>query len=504
MAWPDTYWPTFEDGLAHRWQSHKGDRSNKCASDIDCLSPLEKYDMAFNNWRPSKSFFAYKAYDPDECGWTNRPIRKHWDDELYQQRGPAAAENPGNEICHNGVDDSRNGMIDDCTKNGCEFTRGGQPMLARWFGLCHQWVPASILHPEPSHTVTIKTSDGISVPFQPSDVKGLSLTLVYNSIFFSTRCDLEDSEIPRDRFGRIDNQVCRNTNAGAFYVILTNLLGREGRPFAMDRTWDAPVWNQPVVGYEVSDETPFSKAADACKWLGGCSGRGYNWNSKAVSWVAMNLRVDWVAESYPSRFPRLSQVDQFISNSNYRILIELDGKGNVIGGEWKFGEPDHPDFLFLPFEIESLVEKDFEENVDAATIQRLITKSTKPSDNFMTADEVSSDEARLFMATSNSVLGGSGIFDTKFSVAVDAFVVSRVSVQVEVEECQESQLEFTLTIAHGLFSFEKRVIVTNCQPVSVSTHAFSNMRGNGDWRLTLKDASSMVKLVKYSVSVSEK
>src|SRR5687768_3346300 len=37
--WAETYWPTYEDGTNHRWQGEKE------------LSPLEKYDVAFNNWK---------------------------------------------------------------------------------------------------------------------------------------------------------------------------------------------------------------------------------------------------------------------------------------------------------------------------------------------------------------------------------------------------------------------------------------------------------------------
>ena len=43
MPWPDTYWPTYEDSVNARWQGS------------DVPSPLEKYDMAFNNWQPSQT-----------------------------------------------------------------------------------------------------------------------------------------------------------------------------------------------------------------------------------------------------------------------------------------------------------------------------------------------------------------------------------------------------------------------------------------------------------------
>ena len=37
--WADTYWPTYQDSINHRWQR-------------GVLSPAEKYDRAFNGWIP--------------------------------------------------------------------------------------------------------------------------------------------------------------------------------------------------------------------------------------------------------------------------------------------------------------------------------------------------------------------------------------------------------------------------------------------------------------------
>lgn len=505
MAWPDTYWPTFEDGLGHRWQSTSGDHDNTCSSDIDCLSPLEKYDMAFNNWRPQKKFFEYRPFDPNQCGWTDRPVAKHWDDQLYLMRGPAASRIQGNAICHNGIDDSQNGMVDDCTKNGCEYlSHSGQAMLPRWFGLCHQWVPASILQPEPQHAVVIKTADGIAVPFQVSDIKGLSMTLGYNTIFFGTRCDLEDKNIPRDRFGRIDNQACRNTNAGAFHVILANMIGRDGRPFAMDRTWDAPVWNQPIVGYKLISETDIDSAADACRWLGGCSGSGYNWNLNAKSWVAISVSVSWVSESYPSRSPRMSMAERFISSSKYNYLLELDARGNIVGGEWKFGEPEHPDFLFLPFERESRVEDDFQ-NVDPAKVQDLINQASS-SDTRSIEPGPSSTRKSSSDDSSKSIMLSDVSCRAELSVTAEEppFIVSSTEVQIFMAGCSLDEFDLTLILSHGLVSFEKRYHVTNCAPAEISTYAFSNMLSTGSWDLEILQSSGAVEIVGWTMQFTVK
>ena len=64
------------------------------------------------------------------------------------------------------------------------------------------------------------------------------------------RCN--EFKVDRDETtGRITNSECRDLNAGAFHVAMTNLLGLQGRGFVEDRTFDYEVWNQPVKSYEV-------------------------------------------------------------------------------------------------------------------------------------------------------------------------------------------------------------------------------------------------------------
>jgi hypothetical protein len=62
MPWPETYWATFNDGLNFRWQD-----PSSCESEIDCLSPLEKYDFGYNSWRPNSTYFSLKIFDVNTC-----------------------------------------------------------------------------------------------------------------------------------------------------------------------------------------------------------------------------------------------------------------------------------------------------------------------------------------------------------------------------------------------------------------------------------------------------
>jgi hypothetical protein len=65
--------------------------------------------------------------------------------------------------------------------------------------------------------------------------------------FMSLRCD--DAASAGDVTGKA---ACKDTNAGSFHVVVTNLLGLQGRSFVEDRTYDYEVWNQPVRSYKVT------------------------------------------------------------------------------------------------------------------------------------------------------------------------------------------------------------------------------------------------------------
>ena len=51
--WPETYWPTYQDSTNVRWDG------------ADTLSPLEKYDLVFNEWIPPEGFMALRPYSAD-------------------------------------------------------------------------------------------------------------------------------------------------------------------------------------------------------------------------------------------------------------------------------------------------------------------------------------------------------------------------------------------------------------------------------------------------------
>ena len=326
-AWPASYWPTYEDSTNVRWLGR------------DTLSPMEKYDLVFNNWRPPEDFMNLQ---PREAGCTD----SGFDPDYYEAIGPAArwmSEHRGHWRTHDGLDNDNDGKIDECV---------GNEGIAVWWGLCHAWTPASILEDEPLYPVTI---DGIT--FDISDLKALMITAYDYSraMVIGGRCKTD--EVERDENGRIIREECRDTNAGSFHVVLTNFLGRLEMGFAEDRTYDAQVWNQPVDSYVIENlrEITESEAIDLLV-TDPSTVTSYPYNDRAKSFVEVIVNVRYVVESRPMSQPITDDHHRYLRNDLYHYILELDDDGQIIGGEWingstmsSFGEfSQQPDFLWLP------------------------------------------------------------------------------------------------------------------------------------------------------------
>ncbi len=316
--WPDTYWPTFMDSTNARWT---GD------ANVDGFSPAEKYDLAFNGWTPASNFAQMRPFSAESCS-------AEWDADYYANLGPLArfvSENRGNKNGRNKQDDDGDMKIDECEADGIDG-------VERWWGLCHAWVPAALNEPEPIHAVV---ENGVT--FYPSDIKALMIQ-AYNrskSMILGGRCN--EKEPKRDERGRIIDPACRDTNAGAFHVVVTNMIGRHKLAIAEDRTYDYEVWNQPVYRYEITaqDEVDLAKAlvlvqstdADYSKI-----------NKDAKRFVDVRMTLNYVTESEASKEPKTPELEHYTRRDSYHYLLELDAAGTILGGEWINGGTAHPEW----------------------------------------------------------------------------------------------------------------------------------------------------------------
>lgn len=293
MPWPGNYWPTAQDSINYRWAGPKS------------RSAAEKYGLAFGKANVEDAVSRYFGVDSlhgRSCKYSS-----------------------------------------DCNKGqSCARRRGEKTgrCAARWAGLCHAWAPASLLVPEPRKGVTYN-----GVRFEINDIKALvvaSYTKGIQSKFMSLRCE----ETNKNKVTA--SKACRDTNAGSFHVAVANLLGLRGMGFIEDRNTDYEVWNFPVVAYRVTRNKRISPTT--ANELLGVGGSSYAFNKKAVELRRIQLELTFVGTSDPSVNGYLTDdVNHFLYTDTYNYILELDGSGRIIGGEWVGGSRlRHPDFLWVP------------------------------------------------------------------------------------------------------------------------------------------------------------
>jgi hypothetical protein len=312
-VWADTYWPASEGSHNARWQG------------ASVPSPLEKYDAAFNN-------AAGCATQPAMYG---TGAKAAWD--AYNQcAGPAAKwqttyyESIGD--MHDGVDNDHDGVTDDYGSDGIDGVQG-------WWGSCHAWTPASQLVPEPQHAVTVN-----GVTFEVGDIKAIIQNAFdqTSAVMLGGRCN--DKTITHDVHGSA-NDDCSDTNPGALHVVMTNFLGINQLPLVEDRTANYEVWNQPVVGYEITKQDKVTAtAANSCV---GASGEAWTYNTSATDLYEVQMTVSYVVEGSPGTTPIGYRNN--VATDQYHYILEVGSTGKVLGGRYCSDNADnHVDFLWSP------------------------------------------------------------------------------------------------------------------------------------------------------------
>jgi hypothetical protein len=203
------------------------------------------------------------------------------------------------------------------------------PFESSWHGICHGWAPAAMMFEEPQ-PVTLTSRDGITISFGSSDVKALLSYYVGQVAKSATRqlggrCNIDLRKNPEKAF----LPECRDTNAGAFHLVLTNELGILKKGFVMDRTRDAQVWNQPVFEYSSSVmKTTMGSSPGAA--------RGTVKELTVRSLVKYTIEIDPQWEALGDNSP--------FETADYRYVLEINNSDEIIGGRWL--TEDRPDFLW--------------------------------------------------------------------------------------------------------------------------------------------------------------
>lgn len=468
--WSETYWPTAEDSFNVRWAG------------AGTLSPLEKYDQAYNGWTPPPGFAQLRPMTAANCA------SGQWDKAYYAALGPAAkywSREKGLGRVMNGLDDDGDGRVDECDDlDGIED----------WWGSCHAWTPAAILEREPLEPVTIN-----GVRFETSDIKALLISLYDEStqIAIGDRCSLANP--PRDATGRIIDAACRNTNAGTFHLLLANLLGVQARAFGEDRVTDLQVWNQPLIGYRL----PVSREITAAQAnaLLGVAGDAYPYNPAAKRFAEVAADVDYVVEAYPSTRPSSPHIDDYVRTDHYRYVLELDQAGAIIGGEWiaarsggTYAQNDRPDYLWLPIGPG----RNPNPSTDPSKVRELL-RLARP------------DTRNLAVDTFTNATGGP-IPDFPYGPLASTITVPKTEVVtgvvVRAEVLHSWSYDLVITLRHD----GREQVLFNRNPQGTSTDFtatwsasdFVGAQAAGDWTLLVKDRDgrNVGRLARWSLELT--
>lgn len=245
-------------------------------------------------------------------------------------------------------------------------------VVPTWMGYCHGWSAAAQMMQEyPQKSVTIKSPTGAEVVFHPQDARALTAMLWANASpptrYAGNRCNIPNP--PKNEVGRVIDPSCYDVSPSTWHISMVNQLGIHHRSFSIDSTVDDEVWNYPVASYEYKYFNPQnfeqSNRVEAAllpieKFSIDKFPEFRNPKSKFVIGVIMN--ITYANAISASRKP----LDE-PSLKTLRLIydLELDDKLNIVGGEWYLNS--HPDFIWT-FEKNTQAQAKGENNITQPTL----------------------------------------------------------------------------------------------------------------------------------------
>lgn len=225
-----------------------------------------------------------------------------------------------------------------------------QGFVPSWMGICHGWSPASFMTPVPLRTVVLNSPSGSPVTFYPSDIKALASQAWGESPprmnVLGTRCLVADPK--EDAVGRVLDEACFDINPGTWHLAVVNQLGIAKRSFVFDATYDIQVWNYPVYAYKYQYFNPQTLVTSG-KLAGSVIPMSEYSIDKFRTYRSLDARyVVGVSMDLTYVIPTLPSM-RAVTRSAYHTVryvydLELDGTGQIIGGEWYSNF--HPDFIW--------------------------------------------------------------------------------------------------------------------------------------------------------------
>jgi hypothetical protein len=208
------------------------------------------------------------------------------------------------------------------------FERGRtSPSNASWEGICHGWAAASLAFKEPK-PVNVTNAHGISIPFGSADIK--AMLSHYTAMYSPTGPKAVGVRCFEDINGGSSGSACKDVNAGAFHLAITNKLGLEQTGVVVDVTTSSEVWNQPVYKYSsqiLGYQNPSNTAAP---------GTVREARIKTTIWYTVEISPKW---------EKVGEAATPVQSREYTYRVELNAADEIIGGEWTGG--GWPDVLWI-------------------------------------------------------------------------------------------------------------------------------------------------------------
>ncbi|MBS1958696.1 MAG: hypothetical protein JST80_04410 [Bdellovibrionales bacterium] len=377
QPWSGSYWPDINGGITNHYRDHgkfgaqikfvlrydaaKGrfrrDHADVCtnydvwdATELNKkLSPAEKYDLLIGNtdFKFTKNIMDEMDFRADYRITTKKADGTESDSD--------ASQGDDNNFFEDAVD-SRTGENATYAKfdNAVEYRywrkKGGS--LAYWSGICDGWSPASIYLPRPEKPVTVKGALGHMITFYPDDLKALGSYLfartntpyqaTMNYQFAGRKCN-ESGEPATAENGLVKDIRCNDLDAGIWHLALLNRIGKDKMGFVFDVDNNLKINNHPVSSYQISYFNPVTGSVGSLKdsvvARSTLKQDGYAKfrNAKGKYLVGVKSKIKFLYYVWPeqNRDKDYDDVSKDKTKSKeYAYDLELDEKGNILGGEW--------------------------------------------------------------------------------------------------------------------------------------------------------------------------
>ncbi|MGE3610620.1 MAG: hypothetical protein AB7I27_13600 [Bacteriovoracaceae bacterium] len=193
-----------------------------------------------------------------------------------------------------------------------------------WEGICHGWAPASMNHNEPTPKY-LNNPQGVQIPFGSSDIKAL-ISWYYAHLDqgptfqMGKRCYQSDPK----------NTCIEDMNAGAFHIVLTNMVALWGEGFIVDIEDGEQVWNHPVYSFQARIIRTLPPLPDSA--------------TGTLKSFLVETNVQFINESQNDWQTVLQTNKQKFIERVYRYTLDVNSLGKIIGGKWDSSE--RPDFIW--------------------------------------------------------------------------------------------------------------------------------------------------------------